>query len=100
MAVAEVSVAPLGTENPSVSKYVAGAIKVLQKESDVSYEINPMGTTIEGDVSSILRVVGKMHESVFQSGAVRVLTTIKIDDRRDKEFSARGKLSSLKEKLE
>jgi uncharacterized protein (TIGR00106 family) len=100
MAIAEVSVAPLGTENPSVSKYVASAIKVLQKENDVSYEINPMGTTIEGDVISILRVVGKMHESVFQSGAVRVLTTIKIDDRRDKEFSARGKIISLKEKLD
>jgi len=100
MAIAEVSIVPLGTGTPSVSKYVATAIKVLQREKGVSYGINPMGTTIEGDVDSILRVVGKMHESVFENGAARVLTTIKIDDRRDKPLSAEGKLSSLKKKLE
>lgn len=100
MAIAEVSIIPLGTETPSVSKYVATAIKVLQREKGVSYELNPMGTTIEGDVDSILQVVEKMHESVFGNGVARVVTTIKIDDRRDKPLSGEGKLSSLKEKLE
>ena len=49
MAIAEISVVPLGTKTPSVSRYVARAIKVLEKQKEVKYEITAMGTIIEGD---------------------------------------------------
>ncbi|MCK5182241.1 MAG: MTH1187 family thiamine-binding protein, partial [Dehalococcoidia bacterium] len=48
MAIAEVSVVPLGTKTPSVSQYVARAIKVLEQEKDIKYETTAMGTIIEG----------------------------------------------------
>ena len=99
MAIAEVSVVPLGTKTPSVSQYVARAIKVLEQEKDMKYEITPMGTIIEGDLDRILAVVGKMHEGVFGEEVARVLTTVKIDDRRDKAQSMKAKLHSLKKKL-
>ena len=50
MALIEVGVIPLGTETPSVSKYVAGAVKILQDARDIKYELTAMGTIIEGDL--------------------------------------------------
>jgi uncharacterized protein (TIGR00106 family) len=99
MAIAEVSVVPLGTETPSVSKYVARAVKILQQEKDVKYEITPMGTIIEGDLDKILAVVRKMHEGTFGEGVARVLTTVKIDDRRDRAQGIKEKLNSLRREL-
>jgi len=99
MAMAEVSVVPLGTKTPSVSQYVARAIKVLEQEKDINYEMTPMGTVIEGDLDRILAVVKKMHEGIFGEGVARVITTVKIDDRRDRAQSMKAKLDSLKKKL-
>ena len=100
MAIAEISVVPLGTGTPSVSKYVARAVEVLQQEKDIRYELTAMGTTIEGDLDKILMAAKKMHETLFQQGAARVLTTIRIDDRRDKATSMKAKVDSLKRELE
>lgn len=99
MAVVEVSITPIGTGTPGVSQYVAGAIKIL-RESGIKHQLTPMGTILEGDVDVILTTIRKMQESVFDAGAVRVSTLIKIDDRRDKqEHTMAGKVKSVEEKL-
>ena len=100
MAIAEVSVVPLGTKTPSVSQYVARAIKILEQEKDIKYETTAMGTILEGDLDRILAVVKKMHEGMFGEGVARVLTTVKIDDRRDKAQGIKDKVASLKERLQ
>ena len=100
MAIAEVSIIPLGTGSPSVSKHVARAISVLQQEKGIKYELTSMGTIIEGDLDSILQAIKKMHQATFDEGVVRVVTTIKIDDRRDKELTTQGKIESVLKKLE
>jgi uncharacterized protein (TIGR00106 family) len=99
MAIAEISIVPLGTKTASVSKYVARAVKALQQEKDIRYELSAMGTIIEGELDKILSLARKMHEEAFSEGVIRVLTTIKIDDRRDKALSMDGKVKSLTEKL-
>jgi len=96
MAVVEISVVPLGTGTPSVSAHVARAVRVLEDEEGLSYEPTPMGTIIEGELDRIMIAVRKMHESAFSSGVMRVVTTIRIDDRRDKDLTMRGKLESLR----
>ncbi len=100
MALAEISVIPLGTKTPSVSRYVARAVKALQQEKDIKYELTAMGTIIEGDLDEILRVAKKMHEETFKEGIARVITTITVDDRRDKASTMGGKLESLVRELE
>jgi uncharacterized protein (TIGR00106 family) len=100
MAIAEVSVVPLGTKTPSVSQYVARAIKILEKEKDIKYEMTAMGTILEGDLDRILAVVKRMHEAVLGEGVVRVLTTVKIDDRRDQPQTMKAKLDSVRKKLQ
>jgi len=99
MAIAEVSIIPLGTKTPSVSKYVARAISVLQQEKDIKYELTSMGTIIEGDLEKILKVVKKMHQATFDEEIMRVITTIKIDDRRDRPSTMSGKIESLMKEL-
>ncbi|MEE9398777.1 MAG: MTH1187 family thiamine-binding protein [Dehalococcoidales bacterium] len=101
MAIVEVSVVPLGTGTPSISRYVAGAERVLQGVKGIKYELTAMGTIIEGDLDAILAVVKKMHQTVLgTNGVMRVVTTIKIDERRDKESSISGKVESVKKQLE
>ena len=80
MAIAEVSVVPIGTAKTGVSEYVAGAVSIL-KESGLKYKLTPMGTIVEGDIKEVLEVILKMHEAPFNKNADRVCTTIKIDDR-------------------
>lgn len=99
MTIAEISIVPLGTRTPSVSQYVARAVKVLEREKDIKYEMTAMGTIIEGNLDRILTVVKKMHEGTFGEGVARVLTTVKIDDRRDKAQDMKGKVDSLRKKL-
>lgn len=99
MAVVEVSIVPIGTGGPSLSAYVARCLHVLQGTDDVRYQLTSMGTIIEGDLDRILAVVRQMHEVPFGQGIARVVTTIRIDDRRDKELTMTGKVSSVKDKL-
>ncbi len=99
MALADVTIIPLGTGSPSVSKYVAGTIKALQRGKGTKYEITAMGTTIEGELGEILAVIREMHEETFTQGVARVVTVIKIDDRRDKELSIGSKVESLRREL-
>jgi uncharacterized protein (TIGR00106 family) len=98
MAIVEVSITPLGTGEPSVSKYVAGCVKIA-RESGLSCQLTPMGTIFEGDLDKILATIRQMQESVFAAGAVRVSSLIKIDDRRDRAHSMAAKVKSVEDKL-
>ena len=100
MALVEVSIIPLGTGTPSVSQYIAQAVKVLEGEEDIKYELTAMGTIIEGDLERLLALVRKMHETAFDAGAMRVVTIVKIDERRDKISGMSSKLESVKRELE
>jgi uncharacterized protein (TIGR00106 family) len=98
MAVVFVTIAPLGTATPSLSRYVAGVEQVLAA-SGLRHELTAMGTIIEGDLDRILEVVRRMHEHPFTQGAVRVSTLLKIDDRRDQEHTIAGKMRSVRARL-
>jgi uncharacterized protein (TIGR00106 family) len=98
MAVVFVSITPLGTGTPSVSRYVAGVEEIL-RGTGLKSQLTAMGTIIEGDLDVILAVIRRMHEHPFTQGAARVSTFIKIDDRRDKEHTIAGKVRSVEEKL-
>lgn len=99
MAIVEVTIAPFGTGSTSLSKYVAGCHKVLQQEKNLKYMLTPMGTIIEGNLDLILETIRKMHEIPFNEGAMRVSTSIKIDDRRDKKATMEGKINSVESKF-
>ena len=96
MIIAEVSIVPLGTEETTVSKYVKKAVEELEN-SDVKVTRGPMGTVLEAEsLDEILDAVSRAHQAVLDMGAERILTDIKIDDRRDKEATAEKKLKAIK----
>jgi len=94
--VAEISVVPLGTGSATVSGYVADCMDVLAKSSGIKYRLTPMGTILEGPLDLVLKVARAMHEVPFAKGAMRVITTLKIDDRCDKKLTMKGKLDAVK----
>jgi len=100
LAVVEISIVPLGTGSTSLSPYVAACEKVLREHSgDLKYELTAMGTIIEGDLDQIIKLIRMLHEVPFNSGAQRVSTSIKIDDRRDKQGTIEQKVKSVEDKL-
>jgi uncharacterized protein (TIGR00106 family) len=99
MAIVAVSIAPSGTEGTSLSAYVAEAERVIRADGRVKYRLDPMFTTLEGDLSVCLEIVEKMHEALFAMGCKRVGSVIKIDDRRDKVVHMEDKVKAVEEKL-
>jgi uncharacterized protein (TIGR00106 family) len=95
MIIAEITVTPLGTGTPSVSRYVAKAVEVL-RNMDLEPQVTAMGTIVEAeDIAVILEAVKRVHEAVFEQGAQRVVTTLTLDERRDREGSIRQKIRSV-----
>ena len=96
---AELTIIPIGTSGTSLSKYIAAAVSALDK-TGIKYEISGMGTIMESDDSDeLFEAIKAAHEAVFNVGAQRVATSVKIDDRRDKEKNLEEKVSSVKEKM-
>jgi uncharacterized protein YqgV (UPF0045/DUF77 family) len=48
------------------------------------------------DIKEAFDLVRAAHEAVFKAGVKRVVTTVKIDDRRDVKKSMEEKVKSLK----
>lgn len=93
MALLQLTMIPMG-EGVSVGDYVAEIQKRLKKENAV-YHLADMGTLIEGEVKDLLRIVESIYETPFEQGAVRVVTTMVIDDRRDKKIHIGDKIQSV-----
>ena len=93
---AEFSIVPLG-KGSSVSPQIARVMRIVV-ESGISYKTNPMGTVIEGDWDQVMDVVRRCHEEVLKDSD-RVVTTIKIDDRKGSGQRMEKKLESVEQKL-
>lgn len=92
----EFSVVPLGV-GESVSQYVAECMKIVE-DSSLSYKINPMGTVVEGEYDEVMALVKRCHMRIFEL-CPRVITTVKIDDRRGAKGVIDRKILSVEEKL-
>lgn len=98
MAIIEITIIPVGTGSTSASEFVAEAYKIV-KNSGLSFELIPTATVIDGDIDRLFELARKVHELPFRKDVKRVITTIKIDDRRDKPASMKYKKKSVMEKL-
>lgn len=96
--ICELSIVPLGV-GVSVSKYVAEAIRTLDRLG-VKYVITPMCTVFEAEShKEAFRIAAEAHEAVLRIGAIRVVTTLKIDDRRDVKRGMMDKVEAVKRKI-
>ncbi len=84
MPVAEIRVIPVGTKDPSISSYISACYQVI-KDSGLKHNVTATATVVEGDLPELFEVVKKVHEVPFERGADRVVTSVSIDERRDRE---------------
>jgi uncharacterized protein (TIGR00106 family) len=96
MMLAEFSVVPLG-KGESVSRYVAECLELVEA-SGLEYRLNPMGTVVEGSYDDVMALVKKCHDRVMVD-CQRVITTIKIDDRKGARGMMESKIRSVEEKM-
>ncbi len=96
MAIMDITVIPTG--KTSVSDIVAEILKVI-RESGLKHELTAMGTIVEGEIDELLRLAGRAHSVPFDMGVQRVVTIIKIDDRKDKPNTIERKVKAVMDKL-
>jgi uncharacterized protein (TIGR00106 family) len=96
--VAEISIFPLGTETTSVSDYVAAAVRELEA-SGLKCTLGPMGTAVEVETpEEIYAALARAQAAVFDLGAGRAYTVLKMDERRDaQERSVEDMMRSVRE---
>ncbi|HBI24255.1 MAG: hypothetical protein A2Y48_05240 [Nitrospirae bacterium RIFCSPLOW2_12_42_9] len=94
MALLEISVVPLGTPTTSIGDYIADVV-VVCKRSKVRYKLTDMGTIVEGKAGDLFKLAQKLHETPFKKGIKRVVTSLSIDDRRDKKVKLEDKVNSV-----
>ncbi|MGE5544803.1 MAG: MTH1187 family thiamine-binding protein [Bacillota bacterium] len=55
----------------------------LIRESGVRYEVGPMETTMEGELTHLLAIVEKAQGICLAEGATRIVSVVKIDYKAD-----------------
>lgn len=98
---AEISVIPVSRKGGTdVSRQVAAAFDAIRKTRGVKATLTALGTQIDADnIGSVLRAVNAAHKAVKQTGAVRIISTIRIDERLDKTQTLEDKIRSIKKEL-
>ena len=96
---AELEIVPIGTQSAGLSELLAPVAKLID-QSGLDYRIGPMGTVVEGDWDRVMQLAKQCHQAILASSS-RVMTTIRIDDRKDKPGGGRivQKVQSLEAKV-
>jgi uncharacterized protein (TIGR00106 family) len=96
--VVELNIIPLG-KGVSVSTWLVPAVQALEARG-VKYELTPMSTIFEAaSVADAFDVAQAAHEAVVRAGVTRVVTTLKLDDRRDVATSMEAKVAAVKQRI-
>lgn len=99
---AEISIVCLPAENgTSMAKYVAAAFEAISQVDGVEATLTALGTQIVGrDLASILAAVSTSHSAAKSAGAERVISTVRIDDRADKNQTLHDKVESVRKRIQ
>lgn len=96
MVLLELSVVPLGV-GQSVSQQVAECVELIDR-SGLPYELNAMGTIVEGELDEVLEVMRQCVE-LMAKHSDRVTCQAKLDYRKGASGRIRGKVESVQKKL-
>jgi uncharacterized protein (TIGR00106 family) len=93
MIVADFSMVPMGS-GTSAAKYIK-AVYDLLNESDVKFIPGPMSTSIETkSFEELFDLIEKANLLLKEMGVKRIVSSIRIDYRLDKEISMESKLKA------
>jgi uncharacterized protein (TIGR00106 family) len=95
MIVADLRVLPIGS-GTSLSQHIKAIHNMLEEEK-ISHLSGPMSTTLEVDsLDDLFDIIELANQILADRGIQRILTTVNIDYRLDKEISIKSKLNALK----
>ena len=94
---ADLTVVPLGV-GVSLSAYVAVCEKILS-EAGLHTRLHAYGTNVEGEWDVVFAAVKRCHEALHQMGAPRVMTSIQVGTRTDRDQTLEDKVRSVESKL-
>jgi uncharacterized protein (TIGR00106 family) len=94
---AEFSVFPLDKGGEGLSRYVAESMKIIE-DSGLDFEVHALGTLVEGPAEKVWDVIRTCHENMANHSD-RVVTSVKIDDRKGATERIKGKVRSVEEQL-
>ena len=72
-----IQIIPKTPNGVDVIPFVDRAIEVM-KEAGVKYQVNPLETTMEGEMGDLLRVIERMNEAMIEMGCASVISQVKI----------------------
>lgn len=96
--IAELAIIPVGV-GISFAKYIAECEKLL-KNKGLIIQLHAEGTNIEGELHEVLDAVQSCIELVHKIGSPRLVTTVKINSRIDKEENMLEKTKSVEALME
>lgn len=76
-ALVSIQIIPKTKNGEDVIPYVDEAIAIIEK-SGVRYEVHPLETTMEGDLSHLFKVIEQMNERMIEIGSKNVISQIKV----------------------
>ena len=94
--IAEFSVTPVGV-GVSVRDHVVKAVQIVH-DSGLKYELNPMGTVVEGPWDRVMAVIKRCNDELLKD-CERLSLAIKIDSRRGPTPPMREKVQAVQERL-
>jgi uncharacterized protein (TIGR00106 family) len=97
MIVADFSLIPMGSET-SAGKYIKAVYEMLQ-DSGVTFLPGPMTTSVETkSFEELFDIIRRANEKLVEMDVERIITTVRIDYRLDKEISISSKLEASRVK--
>ncbi|WP_318617183.1 MTH1187 family thiamine-binding protein [Sporosarcina sp. YIM B06819] len=76
-ALLSIQIIPKTPNGEDVIPYVDAAIAVID-ESGVPYQVSPLETTMEGNLTELLAIVQKMNERMVAIGSLSIISQVKI----------------------
>ena len=95
---AAVCLIPIRTGTASISNEVATITK-LARLSHLNCTLHSAGTTVEGPWNEVMELIGQFHETLHDSGVVRIQSNIRVGTRTDKHQTPQDKIDVVEQKL-
>ena len=81
----------------SLSPYVARALRLIQ-DSGLPYQLNPMGTCVEGEWRDVIALVDRCFQAL-EKDCNRINLSLKADYRQGPTGRLKSKVASVQDKL-
>lgn len=72
-----IQIIPKTKDGENVIPYVDEAIRIID-ESGIKYEVHPLETTMEGELTTLLQIIEKMNQRMIEIGSSNVISQVKI----------------------